>query len=164
MIDNSGRIKGKVSIIDIILVVILAVLAVGFVRTHLSERIQGVVAPQTPIELVVTGDGLRRMIVDTVDVGDVLFRNHDRQPLGTVTSIEITPSFDHFHHSDGTATLALSEGRYTIRITMDAVGTVRENVGYFINGMDHVAPGSEVALVSNRVFIPDGRVYSVGVR
>jgi len=160
VIDNSGRIKGKVSLIDIILVVAVVLLLAGFVRNTLSPHIQDIINPDTPFEVVITGSELRHFIVDSVNVGDVMFRNHDRQPLGTVTDIEIVPFQDVLHRSDGTAVLVDHEGRYTIRITLESVGTIR-NVGYFINGNDHVAPGSEVSLISNRVFIPDGRVYSI---
>lgn len=160
MIDKNGRIKGKVSLIDAILVIAIVVLAAGFVRNQLSPRIQDILNPDTPLEVVITGSELRHFIVNSVSIGDVMFRNHDRHPLGTVTNIEITPWEDVLHRSDGTAVLVEHEGRYTIRITLAATGTVR-NVGYFINGNDHVAPGSEVSLISNRVFIPDGRVYSI---
>jgi len=161
MIDNSGRIKGKISIIDIVLVLAVVAFALIFVRNYFSDHIQGIINPDTRFEVVVQGTELRHFIVNSVSVGDVMFRNHETHPLGTVTNIEIVPWQDFLHRSDGTATLVDHEGRYTIRITLDAMGTIRENVGYFINGNDHVAPGSEVSLLSNRVFIPDGRIYSI---
>jgi len=161
MIDNSGKIKGRVSIIDIILIAALVVLLAGFMYRQMSGRIGDIVRPSTPFEVIIQGEGLRHFIIDSVDVGDVMFRNHDRQPLGTVVAIDVEPSFDYLHRADGTATLAEMEGRYTIRLTLSSVGTVRANIGYFVNGIDHLAPGGEVALISNRVFIPDGRVYSI---
>ncbi|MCL1787281.1 MAG: DUF4330 domain-containing protein [Defluviitaleaceae bacterium] len=161
MIDNSGRIKGRVSIIDIILVAAVLVLAAGFMYTQVTPRIQEVVNPTERFHLVIQSDGIRHFMVDAVSVGDVMFRLHDRQPLGTVIDIEVLPSMEPLLRSDGTAILAEREGRYRINITIDAVGSIRENVGYFINGTDHMAPGREVQLVSNMVFLPNGRVQSV---
>jgi len=161
MIDNSGRIKGRVSLIDIILVAAVLLLLAGFVYTQLSGRIQTIINPTTPLEVVIQGEGLRHFIVNSVSEGDVMFRSLDRQPLGRVVDIDITPSLNYLHRSDGTAVLAEVEGRYTIRITLEATGSIREDIGYLVNGTDHLAPGSEVALVSNRVFIPDGRVFSI---
>jgi len=161
MIDNSGRIKGRISIIDIILVVAVLVLVVGFVYTQTSDRIQQVINPTEPFHVVIQGDRVRHFIIDAVSEGDIMFRLHDRQPLGTVIGIEVLPAMDYLHHSDGTATLAEVEGRYTINITLEAIGSIRDGIGYFINGVDHMSPGREVALHSNKVFIPNGRVQSV---
>jgi len=161
MIDKSGRIRGKVSIIDIILVAVILVLGVGFAYTRLSDRIREITRPSESMEVVIRGAGLRHFNVNSVSIGDVMFRNHDQHPLGRVVDINIVPFMNYLHRSDGTASLVVSEARYTIYITLEAVGSVRDGVGYFINGNDHVAPGSEISLVSNRVFIPDGRIYSI---
>ena len=161
MIDNSGKIKGKISIVDIILVVAIVAFAAIFLRNQTSDHILGIINPTTPFEVVIEGVGFRPFIRDAVHVGDVMFRNHDTHPLGTVTNVEILQWQNFLHRQDGTAELVDSEGRYTIRITLAAIGTVRENVGYFINGDDHVAPGSDIFLISNRVVIPEGRVYSI---
>jgi len=163
MIDNSGRIKGRISIVDIVLVVaILAVLA-GFAYRHMSDRIQQILWADTPIQVTVIGEGLRHFITDSVSYGDVFFRQNERTPIGTVVGIEIEPAEDIMFLSDGTAVMAVSEARYTIRITLDATGSVVDGRGYFINGLDHLAPGGEIALISNRVFIPRGRIYSVEI-
>ena len=161
MIDKSGRILGKVSIIDIILVVAIVVLVAGFLYTQFSGRIGGIINPTTPLEVVIQGEGLRHFIVDAISEGDIIFRYHDRQALGTVVAIDVSPAMDYFHLSDGSVILAEMEQRYTVHITLASVGTIRENIGYFVNGTDHIAPGSEIALVSNRVRIPEGRVFSV---
>ena len=161
MIDNSGRIKGRVSLIDIILVAAILVLAVGFVYTRLSPRIAALVNPSEEFHVVIQSDGVRQFIVDAVEIGDIMFRQHDRQPLGRVVAIDVGPSFGYLHHPDGTASWVEREGRYALNVTLEAVGSTRENVGYFINGSDHMAPGREVILVSNRVVLFNGRVQSV---
>lgn len=161
MIDNSGRVKGRVSLIDIILVAAVLVLAAGFVYTRLSPRIGALTNPTEEFHVVIQSDGVRQFIVDAVSVGDVMFRQHDRHPLGRVIAIEVGPSFGYLHRQDGTATFVEREGRYALNITLEAVGSTRENVGYFINGSDHMAPGREVILVSNKVVLFNGRVQSV---
>ncbi|MCL2286851.1 MAG: DUF4330 domain-containing protein [Firmicutes bacterium] len=161
MIDNSGRIKGRVSIVDIVLVVAILVLVAGFVYRQTSDRIGQILRPDTPILVTVQGDGLRHFITESVSIGDVFYRQHERTAIGTVVDIHIEPAMDYLHRSDGTAVLAVSEGRYRILITLEATGSVVYGRGYFINGLDHLAPGGEIALISNRVFIPRGQIYSV---
>jgi hypothetical protein len=56
--------------------------------------------------------------------------------------------------------LAEMEDRYRVFITLECVGTVNE-MGYYINGNMHIAEGSEMVLVSNRVILPDSLVYRI---
>ena len=160
MIDNKARLFGKVSIIDIIIVLAILALGVGFAVRETSPGLGGILNPDTPFYVTISGDGLRHFIVDAVSVGDVMFRHHGRHPLGTVVDIDIQPAMDYLHRLDGTAVLVETEQRYKIYITLASTGSIRD-IGYLVNGTDHIAPGSEVALISNRAFIPDGRVHSI---
>jgi len=159
--DKKGRIFGKISIIDVIIVVTILAVAAGFVYRQTSESIGAIIHADTPFYVTIQGTGLRHFIVDAVDVGDVVYRRHSRQPLGRVVDIQVETARDLLHLSDGTVTLAPHEGRYDIFITVEAVGSVRD-IGFFVGGNDHIARGSEVELVSNRVFIPTAEVYYVG--
>ena len=161
MIDAKGKIKGRVSLIDIILILAVVALAAGILYRQ-TPAIQDMVNPNTPFYVTIQGDGVRHFIKDAVAEGDIMFRMHDRQPLGEVVAIEVVPAQTFLHHSDGTASLATMEQRYTLNITLRSIGTVREDTGfYLINGNDHMAPGREVSLHSNRVLIPNGRVIRV---
>ena len=62
--------------------------------------------------------------------------------------------------SDGTAVLATMEGRYALRITIEATGSIR-NTGFYANGNDHLAPGAEVIIINSRLVFPLARIYSV---
>ena len=160
MIDSYGRIKGRVSIVDIVLVVAVIGLLVGFLHTRTSERIGQIWRPDTQFEIVFQIDRTRHFIADAVSEGDLMFREHDRTALGRVIKVERLPAWDYFDHRDGTVTREPMELRYTLRITIEAVGSVTER-GYFINGMDHLANGSGVRLASNMVLMPTARVYLI---
>ena len=160
MVDNKGRLFGKVSIIDIAIVVVIAAVLVGFLYRQTSDELGRIINPDTPFYVTIQGTGLRHFIIDSVDVGDVVYRRHSRQALGRVVDINVETAHDLLHRSDGTVVLAPMEGRYDIAITIEAIGSITD-VGYFIGGNDHVARGSEVELVSNRVFIPTASVYHV---
>ena len=158
---SNGKLFGKVSVIDVILVAAIVILAIGFIFTRTSSQIQQIIGANTPMEVIIQGEGVRQFIVDAIAEGDIMFRYHDRQALGTVTRVDVSPAMGYFHNPDGSVILAEMEGRYTIQIVLASVGSIRDNIGYFVNGNDHIAPGSEIALVSNRVRVPEGRVISV---
>ena len=161
MIDNQGRLFKKISIVDVLIIVAILAVVVGYVYRQTSERLEVIINPTTPFYVTIHGAGIRHFIVDAVDVGDVMYRRHSRQPLGRVVEIHVEPAMDILLRSDGTAALVPSEGRYDIFITLESIGSIT-NVGYFVGGNDHIARGSEVELVSNRVFIPTAEVYFVG--
>lgn len=163
MIDEKGRIFKRFSIIDMIIV--LAVLAViaGFLYRQTSDSLADIINPTTPFYVTISGTGIRHFITDAVEVGDIMYRRHSRQAIGRVVDVVVETSYAPLLRSDGTAVLAPMEGRYDIFITLESIGSVSEG-RFLINGNDHVARGSEVELVSNRVFIPTAEVYAVGLR
>lgn len=161
MIDNNGRLFRKISIIDIAIVLAVVLLGAGFIYRQTSDRLDAIINPTTPFYVTIHGAGIRHFIVDAVSVGDIMYRRHQQQPMGRVVDISVETAMDSLLRSDGTAVLAPMEGRYDIFITLESLGSITE-IGYIVNGNDHIARGSEVELVSNRVFIPTAEVYFVG--
>jgi len=160
MINSNGRIKGRISIVDIVLVVAVLALAGGFMYRQLSPRIGQILGANIPLHVTISSQGVRHFVTDAVQIDDVMFRQNERNAIGTVVDIRIEPFYNYLIRSDGTAQLVQSELRYRIFITLEATGSETDR-GYYVNGLDHMAPGSDISLVSNRVFIPVGRVYSV---
>lgn len=160
VVDQNGKIAGKVSIIDLILVVAILLLVVGFIYRHASPRISNIISGGTPLTIVLEAEGHRHFTADAVAVGDVIFRMHERQPLGVISEVELLPSFYLMQRTDGVAVRAQQEHRVTIRVTIEGSGSV-DNRGFFVNGTDHLAVGSEVSLVTNMVNLPNARVVAV---
>jgi len=161
MIDKQGKIKGRVSIVDIVIVVAILALAAGFMFRRLSPHIATML--QADVEFYVTFEvqHLRGIIVDdALEVGSLIFEQHDRQALGTIVGYERFPAWGVIQFPDGTASRGVMEERYNIRVTIAATGSLT-TAGYNINGVRHVGAGGGVVLINNRVFLPTARVYSV---
>ena len=158
--DKNGRIFGKVSVVDIIIVLAVLVLGAGLAYRQLSREVRQIVSADAVFYVTLESKQLRGFSVDAVSVGDVMYKQHDRQSLGVVKEIKVAPGVDYLLKSDGTAVLAEMEERYTAFITLECRGNINET-GYFVNGNTHIAEGSEVVLVSNRVFIPNTSVYRI---
>ena len=161
MIDSHGKIKGRVSIVDILIVLAVIVLIVGFVYRQGADRIGDILRPDEQFQVTFEVNRIRSIIAeDAIVIGEYVFRQHDRQPLGQIIAVEKHPATDIMMRSDGTALLATMEGRYALHITVQATGTVSES-GFIVNGIDHMAPGAEVALINSRFIFPLARVFSV---
>jgi len=161
MIDNLGRIKGRVSIVDIIIVLAILGVAAGFIFRQASPHIEARLSPDQEFQIVFEVNRIRSFIVDdALNVGDYLFRQHERQPLGRIIDIERRPATDIMARADGTAVLATMEERCMLLITVQATGTISER-GFYVNGNDVVSPGADIMLINNRVFFPLAWVRSV---
>jgi len=161
MIDNQGRIKGRVSIVDIFIVLLLVALVAVFVYRQATPHIEAILRPDDEILVTFEVNRMRSVIAeDAVVVGEYVFRQHNRQPLGRIISVYNHPATDIMQLPNGTAINAVMEDRYALHITIAATGNVSES-GFLVNGNDNISPGAEVVLINRRFIFPLARVYSV---
>ncbi|MCL2216847.1 MAG: DUF4330 domain-containing protein, partial [Defluviitaleaceae bacterium] len=148
-------------IIDILIVAAVLVLGIGFLYRQTSERLAAIMDADQEFYIVLETNRLRAINLEAIEVGDTMFRFHGRDPMGTVVDIQLYPATDVMRRRDGTAIIAEMEGRYRVVLTLASRGSITDT-GYFVNGIDHIAPGMEVVLVSNMVHLPSVRAYYVG--
>lgn len=148
MVDKNGRLFGKVSIIDIVIVFAIVVLAAGFVYNRTAQHIRQIILADTPMYVTFLVEGVRDLSLDAVSEGDIIFRQHERVPLGTVSSIRTAPAHDIMIGTDGTAIYAPIEGRYNMYVTIEGVGSITD-AGFFVNGTLQLATGSRLSIQSN---------------
>ena len=162
MIDNLGRIKGRVSIVDIIIVLAVLGIIAGFVFRQATPHFEELRSPDEEFYVTFEVNRLRSSLIadDTIVVGDYIFRQHHRQPLGRIVEVERMPATEVMQRSDGTALLAEMEERYMLHITIRATGTISES-GFSANGNDVMSPGADIMLINHRVFFPLAWVRSV---
>ena len=162
MIDNSGKLFGKVSLLDVFVILAVIALFVGFFYSQISEQVGVFVAPTEEFYVTFEANGLRAVNAATLEVGNIVFRRHDNEPLGIVTYIwPIEPATYLLARSDGTVVHAVMEERYRLVFTVRSQGSVT-SFGYFVNGNDHIAVGSIVTVVSYRTNLPESVV--IGIR
>ena len=91
VIDKNGRLFGKVSIIEVVVVLLVIVLAVAL--RHKAQLPQtGTTVAETPITIQVWARNLRPEIVDSIHIGDGLY-DPDRTTggaIGRVTDIQVS--------------------------------------------------------------------------
>lgn len=158
MIDEKGKLFGKISIIDISIVLVVLIAAFGFAyKITRGNAILNVTA-DTKITMVFQIKGVRQYAMDAVDIGDDVYeRNGPR--LGKVTGVRSDGYKDVVDLNDGTQVYGEVEGRYNLYITVEGTGRLDED-GYYINGTRFVAVGSEIKIASKRI-TGDSNVYEI---
>ena len=159
LIDGKGRLFGKISLIDIFVILAVVLLLIGFVYNRTAPNVRRIIMADTPLYVTFLVEGVREFTLSAVQEGDVFFRQHERVPLGTVAYVENAPAYDIMIRTDGTAIYVPVEGRYNMYITLSGVGSITDT-GFFVNGTQQMAEGGRMSIQSNTL-LTMARVYSV---
>ena len=128
LIDRNGRLFGKVSVIDLIVVAVVLVLAVALnmKNNHLSHTSTSVT--NDPITYQVLVSGSRNYVADAIREGDLMF-DQDRSSggtLGKILSIEVLPGSKMAELNDGTVEVIPAEDCVNLLLTVQGVGIVSD--------------------------------------
>lgn len=134
IIDKNGRLFGLISIIDVIVILVVAVMGVALyfktnTMTHTSTATKNEM-----ITYQILGMGVSDCVVDNIQVGDKIF-DEDRPSggcLGKVTGIEIMPGTELVNFSDGTVEEVPSEETVNILLTIEGEGLISDK-SYSLN-------------------------------
>lgn len=135
IIDRNGRLFGKISIIDVLVIVVVAVMAVAlYVKTNHKE-ITGTTAENPSIKFQILVEGVRTYVGDAVQVGDKLYDldySSGGEALGKITAIEVMPGSSLTEFSDGTSEVVPMEDCVNLLLTVEGEGIVNDGF-YSIN-------------------------------
>lgn len=134
VIDNNGRLFGKISLIDVLAVlVVLALGAALYVKSNQPHT--GASVPTQPITYQVRVDGAPAYLRDSIHVGDLVYDlNYESggAPLGEIVDIQESSGSRLAEFIDGTVAPAPVEGGYNLLLTIEGEGLVNEE-GWFLN-------------------------------
>ena len=128
LIDRNGRLFGKVSVIDLIVVAVVLVLAMALnmKNNHLSHTSTSVT--NDPITYQVLVSGSRNYVADAIREGDLMF-DQDRSSggtLGKILSIEVLPGSKMAELNDGTVEVIPAEDFVNLLLTVQGEGIVSD--------------------------------------
>ncbi|MCL2618178.1 MAG: DUF4330 domain-containing protein [Defluviitaleaceae bacterium] len=151
MIDAKGRLFGKISVLDIAVVLLFAAMAAGFVLRGGTPTAAQIFGADQPFYVVMSVERVRVYSVEAVGYGDLFFEQHAGL-LGEVVDFWDEPADDIVRLDDGTLTVMESEYRRNLFVRLRAQGYISDTSGFFIGGNNHVVPGQLIRVQSNRLF------------
>lgn len=134
IIDRNGRLFGKVSIIDLIVVLIVIVMAFALHMKNNELDASKTTGSNTPITFTCLAENLPLNVVDAIQVGDKVY-DKDRSSggaVGTITKIEQLPASKVADLKNGTYAALTNENARNLLITIEGTGMV-SNGRYSIN-------------------------------
>ncbi len=134
IIDRQGRLFGKLSVIDLLVIAIVVVLAAAF---YLKRNVKEHTSPTTPttsITYEVKIPGVREELVEQFTVGDAVYDqdNDSGNAIGTITEIRVEPYVLNATLTDGSYTTAEVEGRSDVYLTLEGSGLISGG-RYYVN-------------------------------
>lgn len=145
IIDENGRLFGKISVIDILFIlVVIAVCAAFYVKFNVLD-VTSKAADMVPITYRVTVYGVRDYTIQALKAGDLLYDNDNSggQPIGAITDISVQDAVRAVELTDGTIVNGPVEGCYDVTLTVRAEGIVSETGRYLVNRTYDVNVNSE---------------------
>lgn len=147
MIDKNGRLFSKVSIIDLLIVVLVLVLAVGLI---FRKETQPVINGNANFKVVIKIEDIRQYTVDAIQIGDKFYEQYANE-IGTVSNIEVSGATELMENNKGEAFLAPLQDRYDLAVTLDCTGRITDT-GYYANGNRQLSIGGDVPVQSTYVY------------
>lgn len=141
IIDENGRLFGKISVIDVLVIAVVLVMALAlYVKDALMNegKDDEPDLPEQAITLQVRADAQRNYLYRSLHVGDEIWdQNHfdGENILGVITDIQVTsdPGMVAVTMPDGTVPWVEAEDTVDLLITIQSSGVVKGRT-YFING------------------------------
>ena len=134
VIDHNGRLFGKISVIDVLVILVVIALAGALYVKNTRPHTGTSVTTQT-ITYQVLVEGAQSYLKDNIHVGDKVYDltySSGGSPLGEITAIEEQPGSKLTTFTDGTMGLASVEDGVNLLLTIEGEGLVNDK-GYSIN-------------------------------
>jgi hypothetical protein len=162
IIDNNGRLFGKISIIDVFVILVVAVMAVAlYLKTNTMTHTSTAVSNDI-IEYQILVQGVSPYVEENLRVGDKLFDedNGSVGSLGEITAFEILPGTEQVSFRDGTVDVVPTEDTVGILISVRGEGLI-QNKSYFLNRVYSLGVNSARNFCTTYVRMT-GTVVSIG--
>ena len=149
IIDKNGKIGGKVSIIDIFVVIILVIAVFGIVFRFVAEPSKNA-KQRVKLSYVVEINGIRDYTVNALNKQGVVIDAKQRCLIGEITDVTSRNQKIEQFDSAGNVVYAEVPNKYTAEITILSDGKESES-GYFVGNDTVLSVGSDIAIATKYV-------------
>ncbi|MCL1925056.1 MAG: DUF4330 domain-containing protein [Defluviitaleaceae bacterium] len=132
MIDEKGKLFGKVSLIDIFVLVTVSLIVAFGVFAFGGQGISPFQDP-IPIEISFLIENLETFTADSVFIGDPVFDHHTGASFGEIINIDRTPTVEYHPNAFGQIVASNLPDHYRLEITTRFYGHNWRN-GIWVNG------------------------------
>ncbi|MBE7047913.1 MAG: DUF4330 domain-containing protein [Ruminococcaceae bacterium] len=154
MLDNKGKLFGKVSVIDLLVVCIVIIMAIGAYmswqkinnKTVLTEN-KGLIqnSAADTLEVTMRLEEVRQITMDAIHIGDDVFMKDTGKFFGQVVDVYSEPAKRLIYSQDGTPIEAVVPNRLDVLMVVHVPGKRLEN-GYYTANNIHLVYDSSMEI------------------
>lgn len=159
IIDERGKLFGKISVVDVgILVVILALVAGGYYKFFLMGKNSSAAKFDT-LEYQFQVREVRQQSVDVIEIGAEVYDTKTGSDMGKIVDKKVAPATGYIDKADGSVALAEKPERFDVTVTVRAPGVETAN-GYRVNGnMDITRESTQI--LQTKMIIMEAKMSGV---
>lgn len=147
--DKNGKIKGKVSIVDI-LVILLVILVIVGIAARYGSKITDAVKSDKQFEYVLKIQGVRQYTVDALEKKGIVTDKKSEKSLGEIEDVRVEKAIQQSTTASGSVTMTELPDRYTCYVTIKATGKESDD-NYILEDSTELSVGRNIELYSKYV-------------
>ena len=156
MLDKKGKLFGKISIVDILIVVIFCIAIAGArvawvkisnktVLTENKALVQNNVLDTLEVSLRLKG--VRQMTLDAIKIGDEVYMKDTGKMLGKVVAVTTEPAKEWIYDAKGRAFYAEKPERFDVVMVVQVPGKRLQN-GFYTADNIHLVYDSNIEIIT----------------
>ncbi len=146
MFKSTGKLFGKISIIDIAVLLIIILVCVGVVSKFGGEKVQ-IISKNEKLICVLKVEGVRDYTVDAIKKSKSVFNEKTKEKLGDIIDIKTEPGKTMLLVQDGAYKEVETAGRSDVYLTIEVEGKITDS-GYYTGSNTQMATGSSVGITT----------------
>ncbi|QEK11450.1 DUF4330 domain-containing protein [Crassaminicella thermophila] len=126
LIDEKGRLFGKINLFDLLVVVVIFAL-IGGASYKFSVSNKNVAINESDLKVKLWVADIKDVTVNVINVGDIVKEYDSNLVFGEIIKKEVKPHYEEVKTSDGRVVNAPVEGKYDVYLTLKCRGIDSEN-------------------------------------
>lgn len=147
--DKNGKIKGKVSIIDILVILLVIIVIIGIAARY-GSRITDAVKSDKQFEYVLKVENVRQYTIDAIEKKGRVTDKKSEKDLGEIVDVKVENAVQQSTTASGEVTMTELPERYTCYVTIRAVGKESTD-NYILEDSTELSVGRNIDLYSKYV-------------
>jgi hypothetical protein len=158
IIDSKGKLFGKVSLIDIIVVLIIVGAIAGIAYKFTTSKSGGILQTKDKLEIVFFGEEVPEYAAKLISDGDIVREVVQNANFGTVTDVKLDKSKSYAPDALGKWQVSSKEGFNSIMITISGEGKYATDGITIDNSVYYIGKTIELKVGNEALY---GRIYNI---
>lgn len=150
ILDENGRIGGKISIVDVIVVLLCLLMVIAVVLKYSDNDTRKKSMEAKEITYTVRIERIRQCSVDSVRKGDHFVESVNKNDVGEVVGIDVQPATSLMEIDDGSMVDAPIQDRYDMVLTLKTNAEIHGGHVY-LNHTDELSVNGSLTLLSKYI-------------